>query len=435
MKKLNVLIFSVLWGGVSAQVGIGTTTPSNDLDVESGDATKTAIEINNTSTGDPKINFQFGVSAPTFSIGIDNSDADKFKIGTSALETNTRFTIDASGNVGIGTTSPSTKLHLDGTFRLVDGNQSNGKVLTSDANGVATWQTASGGSLPAGTSGQTLRHDGTNWVANSNIFNNGTNVGIGTTSPGVKLDVLATSGRAVNANDGTSWISLVPSASTWDFSGLSSPGDMGLFFSVDGSTFSTASNGLVIGPDCAWSANGYAGIKIMENGRVGIGMTPSTNLLEVNGDASKTAAGDWLANSDARLKKDIKQMDSKAVLDKMLALKGITYYWNDTVTGSKRPTQLQYGFTAQNIQEVFPILVEEDNLGYLQTAYGTYDAMYVESMRALQQQIDEQQAIIEAQEREIDALKQNALKVAELENKMNAMLLLLNNKQELTVKQ
>jgi len=176
-------------------------------------------------------------------------------------------------------------------------------------------------------------------------------------------------------------------------------------------------------------------MRIQGNGRVGIGMTASTNLLEVNGTASKTAAGDWLANSDARLKKDIKQMDSKAVLDKMLALKGITYYWNDTVTGSKRPTQLQYGFTAQNIQEVFPILVEEDNLGYLQTAYGTYDAMYVESMRALQQQIDAQQAIIEAQEREIDALKQNALKVAELENKMNAMLLLLNNKQELTVKQ
>ena len=69
-------------------------------------------------------------------------------------------------------------------------------------------------------------------------------------------------------------------------------------------------------------------LKILQNGRVGIGMTPSTNLLEVNGTASKTAAGDWLANSDARLKKDIKQMDSKAVLDKMLALKGITYYLN-----------------------------------------------------------------------------------------------------------
>jgi len=215
----------------------------------------------------------------------------------------------------------------------------------------------------------------------------------------------------------------------WNF--MSREGDMALIFSTDNNGAVADSKGLVIGPACG----AQRGIKIMEDGKVGIGMIPSTNLLEVNGTASKTAAGDWLANSDARLKKDIKQMDSKAVLDKMLALKGITYYWNDTVTGSKRPTQLQYGFTAQNIQEVFPILVEEDNLGYLQTAYGTYDAMYVESMRALQQQIDAQQAIIEAQEREIDALKQNALKVAELENKMNAMLLLLNNKQELTVKQ
>ena len=400
--------------------------------MESGDATKTAIEINNTSTGDPKINFQFGVSAPTFSIGIDNSDADKFKIGTSALETNTRLTIDASGNVGIGTTSPSTKLHLDGTFRLVDGNQSNGKVLTSDANGVATWQTASGGSLPAGTSGQTLRHDGTNWVANSNIFNNGTNVGIGTTSPAGPLEVYAAQNiKAINVTDGTSWMALVSDVNYdgWNF--MSREGDMALIFSTDNNGAVADSKGLVIGPACG----AQRGIKIMEDGKVGIGMIPSTNLLEVGGTASKTAAGDWLANSDARLKKDIKQMDSKAVLDKMLALKGITYYWNDTVTGSKRPTQLQYGFTAQNIQEVFPILVEEDNLGYLQTAYGTYDAMYVESMRALQQQIDAQQAIIEAQEREIDALKQNALKVAELENKMNAMLLLLHKKEEVTAKQ
>ena len=76
-----------------------------------------------------------------------------------------------------------------------------------------------------------------------------------------------------------------------------------------------------------------------------------------------------------------------------------------TVTGNNRPTELQYGFTAQNIQEVFPLLVEEDNLGYLQTAYGTYDAMYVESMRALQQQIDEQQAIIQAQKKENESQK------------------------------
>ncbi len=41
-----------------------------------------------------------------------------------------------------------------------------------------------------GTASQTLRHDGTNWVANSLLFNNNTNIGIGTTSPTYKLDVV-----------------------------------------------------------------------------------------------------------------------------------------------------------------------------------------------------------------------------------------------------
>jgi hypothetical protein len=208
-----------------------------------------------------------------------------------------------NGNVGIGTASPTTKLHVAGSFRLENGTQAAGRLLTSDANGVATWQTASG-ALPTGTGGQTLRHDGANWVANSNLFNNGTNVGIGTSAPGAKLDVYATGGRGVSANDGTSWISLVPSASTWDYSGLSSPGDMGLFFSVDGSTNSTASNGLVIGPDCAWSANGYAGIKIMENGNVGINTPSPAATFHVAGTTNlngNTVVNELGASTDFRV--------------------------------------------------------------------------------------------------------------------------------------
>ena len=45
-------------------------------------------------------------------------------------------------NVGIGTVNPTEKLHLDGSFRLQDGSEQPGYVLTSDANGVATWQPA-----------------------------------------------------------------------------------------------------------------------------------------------------------------------------------------------------------------------------------------------------------------------------------------------------
>lgn len=41
--------------------------------------------------------------------------------------------------------------------------------------------------LPIGASGNTLRHNGTSWTANSFLYNDGTNLGIGTTSPSAKL--------------------------------------------------------------------------------------------------------------------------------------------------------------------------------------------------------------------------------------------------------
>jgi len=42
--------------------------------------------------------------------------------------------------VGIGTSNPTEKLHVQGAIRIVDGNEGAGKVLTSDASGRATWQ-------------------------------------------------------------------------------------------------------------------------------------------------------------------------------------------------------------------------------------------------------------------------------------------------------
>jgi hypothetical protein len=59
------------------------------------------------------------------------------------------------------------------------------RIVMADASGslYATSSAAATG-LPDGTTGQTLRHNGTSWIANSVLFNNGTNVGIGTTNPG-----------------------------------------------------------------------------------------------------------------------------------------------------------------------------------------------------------------------------------------------------------
>ena len=139
---------------------------------------------------------------------------------------------------------------------------------------------------------------------------------------------------------------------------------------------------------------------------------PLPATFAVNGTASKTAAGDWLANSDARLKKNIEYLSSKSMLDKIRQMKAVSYEWNDNTTGYDRPIGKQYRFIAQDLQQVWPENVIEDTQGYLQTAYGTYDHMYVEAIKELDKdnkEIKEQynQIIKENQElrKEIDAIK------------------------------
>lgn len=185
-----------------------------------------------------------------------------------------------------------------------------------------------------------------------------------------------------------------------------------------GESNSTGSSNVFIGKEAGGSETGSNKLYIdnsntsapliwgdFANNRLGISRQATTNALEVEGDASKSSAGDWLANSDERLKKNIEQLDGQVLLQKLLSLKGITYEWNDNKTGTKRPEGIQYGFTAQNIQSVFPSLVEEDAKGFLQTAYGTYDAMYVEAIRTLNIEIEDIQKENTELQKQMELLK------------------------------
>jgi len=93
-------------------VGIGTITPEKKLHILTADSDHTPqLLIQNSSTGDA--NILFNISGDSYSVGIDNSDSDKFKISAGNLGSSDRFTIDSSGNIkvtktlNVGTDSPS----------------------------------------------------------------------------------------------------------------------------------------------------------------------------------------------------------------------------------------------------------------------------------------------------------------------------------------
>ena len=95
----------------TGNVGIGTTTPAKKLSIESNSTSGDGISLNNSSTGNPGLEFQTQ-GIPRFVMGIDQADNNKFKIGTTNLFTNTRFTINALGNIGIGNSNPSYRLSV-----------------------------------------------------------------------------------------------------------------------------------------------------------------------------------------------------------------------------------------------------------------------------------------------------------------------------------
>ena len=92
----------------SAVLGFGsdndiTVTHAADTGLTLGGAGgTTGLVIDNTATdGDPFLSFALS-GTQTFTMGVDDGDSDKFKIGTSAIGTSTALTLDSSGNLGVG---------------------------------------------------------------------------------------------------------------------------------------------------------------------------------------------------------------------------------------------------------------------------------------------------------------------------------------------
>jgi hypothetical protein len=102
--------------------------------------------------------------------------------------------------------------------------------------------------------------------------------------------------------------------------------------------------------------NGAASDLILNfgSGNVGIGRIPTLNRLEVGGDASKATAGNWLANSDARIKTDIETITN--ALDKLSAVRLVQFRYTDNYRATHPGVEdREYlNVVAQEFQKIFP---------------------------------------------------------------------------------
>ena len=196
-------------GGISqgSKVGIGTASPSKKLHIaDSGDP---KILIEDTS-GDNQVAVIYKTTNYEWTAGLHGGE-DAFKISNSdAFNTNDYFTVESSGNVGIGTTSPDAKLRVNydentGTAFKVTGGGS-GNPIASFVRDIGTSGTINihasnahpqisfgntSTTFAAGAAGTQFRISHSSDINTNTLLavGSGGNVGIGTTSPTARLHV------------------------------------------------------------------------------------------------------------------------------------------------------------------------------------------------------------------------------------------------------
>jgi hypothetical protein len=341
------------------------------------------------------------------------------------------------GNVGIGTTSPTRTLDVNGPVVLEGGSAGAGTITTR---GIHFFDDGSTAYMSARNADATRRglvldaavHQISIGGSEKARIDPSGNVGIGTTAPAYALDVAGASGIGLSEGGTGTYDSTIVHSATSPFRFLTLTSKAGTGTWRGAINFDTNYNAGAIFTAMTVRANTDG-----TSANVGIGTTSPGSALDVNGNAmvrdalyggqnnaqsnfhieayngsgtkgiylnyflgtAVYLAGNVQVTSDIRKKKDISTISD--ALSRVSRIRGVSYKWKDP----KRDHSTQIGVIAQEVQKEFPELVKDDGYGYLTVNYEGLAAPLIEAVKDLKAANDNLRAIVEEQGRAIEQLK------------------------------
>jgi hypothetical protein len=328
----NVSSTKLTYIASSGSLGIGTTSPTQELDVNGDFRLRAGLyDFNNVvgAAGSVLVSTGAGVSwtsisgAGGASIAISNNPgnttpnyllftpATSGSVGTEYVSSNKLTYIDSTGSLGIGTTSPTQELDVNGDFRL--------RARLYDFNNVV----GAAGSILISTGA------GVSWT---NVTGAGAISGINVSQDdtGIRYPLFASGVNATTTVEYIDATALVYNSST----------------------------------NC-----------------LGIGSLTPTSKLDIIGDIKITGiitANDFNSQSDRKLKTNIKTIENP--IEKVLQISGVSFDWKET----GRSTM---GVIAQEVELVLPELVSDTDPKTVN--YNGLIGLLIECVKDQQKQIDE----------------------------------------------
>lgn len=321
-------------------------------------------------TGLSLVGTTFNNTAPDQTVALTQGGA------TTITGTYPNFTISSTDTNT--TYTAGTGLSLAGT--TFNNTITNTNQLTNGAGFITT----SGRAFPKRANGTNINFDIENGIQTSgaptSILGTNDNISIGAYSPGqLSVNYANSAGTATDSTKlplagGTLTGGLQGTSATFTGNVLVSQGN-------------TAGGGIILADDgdIVDLNDGYCAMRFSAGVRVHAGnRTGAANITLASG-GTITAAADIVAYSDERIKENISTIDN--ALEKVKALRGVTYNRTDSEDKSEK-----IGVIAQEIQEVLPQVVYEQEDGMLGVSYGNIVAVLIEAIKEQQKQIDELKA-------------------------------------------